>query len=72
LRTLAEAAKAHEPERRLRNAQFGVPCHKFLGSKATVQSVILELDQTKRNYMHAIVASEAAKVGADLFMKSKV
>jgi hypothetical protein len=32
----------------------------------------LEQDQTKRNYLHPIAGSEAAKIGAGLFLKPTV
>jgi hypothetical protein len=31
--------------------------------------VLLERDQTQRNWLHPVAGSEAAKVGAGLFMK---
>jgi hypothetical protein len=39
------------------------------GTKITDQSVALERDQTKRNYLHPVAGSKAARVGAGLFMK---
>jgi len=33
------------------------------------QPVVLEHDQTKRNYLHPVAGSEAAKIGAGLFLK---
>jgi hypothetical protein len=56
---------------RLEYADYDSSFLELLGSKVTDQSVTLELDQTKRNYLHPIAGSEAAKVGAGLFMKSK-
>jgi hypothetical protein len=44
----------------------------FLGTKVTDQPVVLERDQTKRNYLHPVAGSDAAKVGAGLFMKPMV
>jgi hypothetical protein len=40
----------------------------LVGTKVTDLPVILEHDQTKRNYLHPIAGSEAAKVGAGLFL----
>jgi hypothetical protein len=39
------------------------------GTKVSDQPVVLEHDQTKRNYLHPVAGSEAAKIGAGLFMK---
>jgi hypothetical protein len=41
-------------------------------TKVTDQSVLLERDQTKRNYLHPVAGSEAAKIGAGLFLKPTV
>jgi hypothetical protein len=41
----------------------------MVGTKVTDQSVALERDQTKRNYLHPVAGSEAAKIGAGLFLK---
>lgn len=41
----------------------------LLGTKVTDQPVVFERDQTKRNYLHPVAGSEAAKVGAGLFLK---
>jgi hypothetical protein len=41
----------------------------MVGTKVTTEPVVLERDQTKRNYLHPVAGSEAAKVGAGLFMK---
>jgi hypothetical protein len=38
------------------------------GTTITNQPVILERDQTKRNYLHPVAGSEAQKVGAGLFL----
>jgi hypothetical protein len=54
---------------RLEYADFGSSFLELLGTKVIDQSVALEFDQTKRNYLHPISGSEAAKVGAGLFMK---
>jgi hypothetical protein len=39
------------------------------GTKILNEPVSIELDQTKRNYLHPVAGSEAAKIGAGLFMK---
>jgi hypothetical protein len=39
------------------------------GTKVTAEPVSLERDQTKRNYLHPVAGTEAAKVGAGLFLK---
>ncbi len=44
----------------------------MVGTKVTDQSVVLERDQTKRNYLHPVAGSEAAKIGAGLFLKPTV
>ena len=41
----------------------------LVDTKRTDQPIELELDQTKRNYLHAVAGSEAAKIGAGLFIK---
>ncbi len=41
----------------------------MVGTKVTDQSVVLERDQTKRNYLHPVAGSEAAKISAGLFLK---
>jgi hypothetical protein len=41
----------------------------MVGTRMTDQSVMLERDQTKHNYLHPVAGSEAAKVGAGLFRK---
>jgi hypothetical protein len=38
-------------------------------TKVLDQPVVLEHDQTKRNYLHPIAGSDAAKIGAGLFMQ---
>jgi hypothetical protein len=43
----------------------------MVGTKVTDQSVVLERDQTKRNYLHPVAGSEAAKISAGLFLKPK-
>ena len=40
------------------------------GTKVTEQSVLLERDQAKRNWLHPVAGSEAAKIGAGLFTKT--
>jgi len=39
------------------------------GTRVTGTPVVIERDQTKRNYLHPVAGSEAAKVGAGLFLK---
>jgi hypothetical protein len=41
----------------------------MLGTKVSSEFVVIERDQTKRNYLHPVAGSEAAKVGAGLFLK---
>lgn len=41
----------------------------LIDTKRTEQPVELELDQTKRNYLHAAAGTEAARIGAGLFQK---
>lgn len=41
----------------------------LVGTKVTDEPVLLERDQTKRNYLHPVAESDAAKTGAGLFMK---
>jgi hypothetical protein len=38
------------------------------GTKLTDEPVVMERDQTKRNYLHPVAGSEAARLGAGLFM----
>ena len=42
----------------------------LIDTKTTEQTVQLELDQEKRNYLHPVAGSDAAQVGAGLFTKS--
>ena len=42
----------------------------LIRTKASDQPIVVERDQTKRNYLHPIASSEAATVGAGLFMKA--
>jgi hypothetical protein len=44
----------------------------LVGTKVLDQPVVLEHDQTKRNYLHPVAGSDAAKVGAGLFLKPTV
>jgi len=45
---------------------------KFNHTEITEQPVELDYDQTSRNFLHAVVGSEASKIGAGLFkIKSK-
>lgn len=44
----------------------------MVGTKVTDQPVVFERDQTKRNYLHPVAGSEAAKIGAGLFVKPAV
>ena len=39
------------------------------GTRITPQEVIFESDSTKRNYLHPVTGSDAASIGAGLFMK---
>jgi hypothetical protein len=41
----------------------------MIGTKVIDQPVAFERDQTKRNYLHPVAGTEAAKVGAGLFLK---
>ena len=41
----------------------------LIGTKVTDQPVVLERDSTKRDYLHPVAGSDAAKVGAGLFTK---
>ncbi|MDE3165180.1 MAG: hypothetical protein KGN36_05185 [Acidobacteriota bacterium] len=40
------------------------------GARVIEQAVMVELDETKRSYLHPVAGSEAAKIGAGLFMKA--
>jgi hypothetical protein len=40
----------------------------LLGTKVSDQPVAVELDETRKNYLHPVAASEAGKIGAGLFM----
>jgi hypothetical protein len=41
----------------------------MVGSRVTNQPVAIEMDQRKRNYLHPVAGTDAAKVGAGLFAK---
>ena len=41
----------------------------LINTKVSDQSVPVELDETKKNYLHPMADTEAAKIGVDLFMK---
>ena len=41
----------------------------MVGSKVTNQPVPIEMDQRKRNYLHPVAGSDAARIGAGLFTK---
>jgi hypothetical protein len=41
----------------------------MIRTKTTEQSIVFERDQSKRNYLHPVTGSEAAKIGAGLFLK---
>jgi hypothetical protein len=41
----------------------------LINTKVSDQSVPVELDETKKNYLHPLVDTEAAKIGVGLFMK---
>ncbi len=41
----------------------------MVGTKTTEQAILFERDQSKRNYLHPVAGSEAAKIGAGLFLK---
>jgi hypothetical protein len=41
----------------------------MVGTKVTGQPVAIELDQAKRNYLHPVAGSDAAKIGAGVFAK---
>ena len=42
----------------------------MIGTKTAEQAISFERDQSRRNYLHPVAGSEAAKIGAGLFMKS--
>jgi hypothetical protein len=41
----------------------------LINTKVSDQAVAVELDETKKNYLHPMADSEAAKIGVGLFMK---
>lgn len=41
----------------------------LVNTKVSDQPVAVELDETKKNYLHPVAGSEAAKLGVGLFMK---
>jgi len=41
----------------------------MVGTKVLDQPIALEMDQTKRNYLHPVEGSEAARIGAGLFTR---
>lgn len=41
----------------------------LIDTNVTDRPIQLDLDQTRRNYLHAVAGSEAAKIGAGLFIK---
>ena len=42
----------------------------MVGSKVTNQPVPIEMDQRKRNYLHPVAGSDAARIGAGIFTKA--
>jgi len=40
----------------------------LINTKVSDQSVPVELDETKKNYLHPMADTEAAKIGAGLFL----
>lgn len=44
----------------------------LVGTKVLDQPIDLERDQTRRSYLHPVVGSEAAKIGAGLFLSPTV
>jgi hypothetical protein len=41
----------------------------LINTKVSDQPVAVELDETKKNFLHSVAGSEAAKIGAGLFLK---
>jgi hypothetical protein len=41
----------------------------LVGTKVTEEAVAVEMDETKRNYLHPVAGLAAAKIGAGLFLK---
>jgi hypothetical protein len=54
---------------RLEYADIDASFLELTGTKVSEQPVVLERDQTKRGYLHPVAGSDAAKVGAGLFMR---
>jgi hypothetical protein len=54
---------------RLEYADMDPSFLELTGTKVTDQPVMFERDQTKRNYLHPVAGSEAAKIGAGLFLR---
>ena len=54
---------------RLEYADIDSSFLELVGTKVSDQEVVLERDQTKRNYLHPVAGSEPAKAGAGLFVK---
>lgn len=55
---------------RLEYADIDPSFMEMMGTKVTDQPVAFERDQTKRNYLQPVAGSEAAKIGAGLFLKT--
>jgi hypothetical protein len=41
----------------------------LINTKVSDQPVAVELDETKKSFLHPVAGSEAAKIGAGLFLK---
>jgi len=41
----------------------------LINTKVSEESVAVEFDETKKNYLHPVAGSEAAKIGVGLFLK---
>jgi trans-2-enoyl-CoA reductase len=41
----------------------------LINTKVSEAAVAVELDETKKNYLHPVSGSEAAKIGVGLFLK---
>jgi len=41
----------------------------MVGTKVTADPVVIERDQTRRDYLHPVAGSEASRIGAGLFLK---
>lgn len=55
---------------RVEFADIGSSFLELSGTQVTQDPVAIEMDQTKRNYLHPLAGSEAAKIGAGLFLKA--